>query len=291
MSFSIDGRNLPAIRSFADCERLFNRRLGELTPRRKNGNTWSETVLPLRDDNGAWKDTSKRFEKDGDSYACFYHRTPVVTYFADGRIEFEAGWDSVSTGIFFDTVSPMDWTITREHGHRFYYHNSGQWHTCTRAEPLRLDADGKVTNGVPFKRTKTLANMPRRREIREKLKPFYEWFNAMTRVTNSVASVVNADDMPLESSSRLWVSHTTFVEAVKLLVDPEAGESDWRFACSCARAAVDPSPWVPWEARSFESKFGIEYAPLMKKRIEHVLWKEFGGWRKVEVIVQPGEKP
>lgn len=289
MSFSIDGRNLPNIRSFADCERLFNRRLGELTPRRKNGNTWSETVLPLRDDSGAWKDTSKRLEKDGDSYACFYHRTPVVTYFADGRIEFEAGWDSISTRIFFDAVSPMDWTITRERGCRFYYHRSGQWHTCTRAEPLRLDAAGKVTNGVPFKLTKTLANMPRRREIREKLKPFYEWFSAMTRVTNSIAAVVDADGMPVATDGFLWGSMSGFFESVHCLMKADAGERQWRHACSLARAS-EPQ-YRPWSSSSFEEKFGIHHAPAMKRLIESELWRSFGGWRQVEVIVQPGEKP
>lgn len=289
MSFSIDGRNLPNIRSFVDCERHFNRRLGELTPRRKNGYTWSETVLPLRDDSGAWKDTSKRLEKDGDSYACFYHRTPVVTYFADGRIEFEAGWDSVSTGIFFDAVSPMDWTLTRERGHRFYYHRSGQWHTCTRAEPLRLDAAGKVTNGVPFKFTKTLANMPRRREIREKLKPFYEWFSAMTRVTNSIAAVVNAGDIPVAPNGFLGGSMSGFFESVHCLMKADAGERQWRIACSLAR--VCEPQYKPWYSCSFEEKFGIYHAPAMKRLIEDELWKRFGGWRQVEVIVQPGEKP
>ena len=292
MSFSIDGRNLPALTSFAACERHFKRRLTELTTRRKNSGTWSETVLPIRDDRGAWKDTSKRLEKDGDSYACVYHHTPVVKYFADGRVEFEAGWDSVSTGIFFNAFAPGRWTFTRERGYRFYY-NGSEYHTCTRADPLRLDANGVVTNGVSFKYTKTLADMPRRREIREKLRPFYEWFKAMTKVTNSVAAVVNVDNMPMSRDGRLWASVSSLQDAVDALVDPEAAEGDWRFACTCARAVVASGDkyWTAFANLSFEDKFGIQYAEPMLRAIEAALWKQCGGWRKVEGIVAPGEKP
>lgn len=289
MAFRIDGRFLPGISTYADCDKHFKRWLVGLTPRRTNG-TWGTEVLPLV----GWKDSSKRIELNGASlesyYGLVYHRTTVVGYYPDGRVFFNAAYDSASTHIFFERLAPAGWHIQRAKGRRFYVrrsYGSEEWHVIPGSGYLWLNCDGSVKNPSPFTYNKTLANMPVRKEVRAKLKPFVEWYHAMTRVGGSMRAVMWDDETikaQVGGASPLRLLHEA---ATQHLLDPDCSQDGWRDAATWA--SVYNRGTYAWLAGIANDDPGQAKATL--DTIFNTLWRQCNGFRTEEVTVPAGEKP
>lgn len=97
--FSINPRLLQPLRNFEAAERYFDDRLPGTSKRKywKDGD-----AVPLKD----WRDTSKRLvhQLDG-SFACTFHRTDLVTFYAHGGVMLKAH-PSISSRAFLDCYTP-----------------------------------------------------------------------------------------------------------------------------------------------------------------------------------------
>ena len=289
MSFAINGRNLPSIATYADCERLFNNRLKELTTRRMNGGTWSQECLPLV----SWRDPDKHIEKHDDGYALYYHHTPIVTYCKDGSVEFNVCVDSASTHIFFERVAPAGWEIRRARGGRFFVKRNGDsteaWHVVPDDGRQYINCDGSVRRPIPFSYEKELANMPARKEIRTKLKPFVEWYHAMTRVGQSMAGVL----LPMETIDAVVLSggfsHEMAERHVQGLMKDGCDEEGWRAAVSWQLVSRCGGAW--WVQMKHEQRVSFHFEASVLETIFEILFRKFDGYRIETVTVPAGERP
>lgn len=291
MSFSISGHNLPSISSYKDCDELFKKRLGKLTSRRSNN--WDTETLPLC----AWRDTTKRIElheKEFDPhYRLYYHRTPILSYYPDGHVLFNAGYHSQSTRVFFRNLCPVRWDVVCASSNYFYVRDD-EWHTVDRRAsegPLRLDPNGKVLNGVPFEYSKTVANMPRRKEIRKQIAPFVQWYKAMTKVSDSMLSVmVDEDNIEALRATSLGFARNTLIDMIDKLRSPKADEDYWRRVCTNAFFAQVSAYMMYGAPRDLRYSAQQHAGPVMRE-IERALWSTCDGWETHKIVVPAGEKP
>lgn len=98
--YSINPSLLQPLRNFDAAERYFNDRLPGASKRKY----WERgDAVPLRD----WQDTSKRLirQLDGSSFACTFHHTDLVMFYAHGGVTLKAH-QSVSSRAFLDCYTP-----------------------------------------------------------------------------------------------------------------------------------------------------------------------------------------
>lgn len=288
MSFGLSRHTLPALGSYKDVHKLYTSQLDALTPRREQRGAWGRNCLPLR----AWADQSKRIEVFGEGadrhYRLYYYRTPILFYYADGRVSFNAAYDTPSTRVFFEEMCPSGWRMIGIGGAYFYVRDN-EWHTANRSDPLCLAADGTVLNGIPYAYTKKYANMDRRREIRKQLKAFYQWFKAMTAVSGSMLSVMVDEEVikALLASGALNRSFANLrIQVGELLETPE-NEDLWRSVCTNAFLASGSI----YELHFAADRFDGMHAKRTLDAIERALWRECGGWENKLITVPAGEKP
>lgn len=301
--FALDYRRLPRLSSWRDCDVFFKDKLKELTARRRNG-VWDDETLPL----AKWRDKHlriQRYQPIGEpGYALVYHDTIVVLYYDDGRIAFNASWDSPSTRSFFSMLAPMGWDIdsvrlpgtafnrqTRGSLARGYVNTRrGEWHTTERTDMLIIGAHGFVKNPRPFEYEKRLANLPERKRIKERLKGFEQWYRALSSCGNSLLAVA----LEHEHTKALVYSggynrYAHFEQAADRFwknTDDEISRREvvtWSLVCQAGERlflGLD-------SARVYD----MRYADDVLKRIYRHLFDANGGWRMEKVVVPAGEKP
>lgn len=299
--FALDYRRLPRLSSWQDCHNHFERKLKDLTARRKNGDTWRETVLPLV----KWRDKHLRIERyrpiGEPGYALYYHNDVVVLYFDDGRVRFDASWDSPSTRSFFEMLAPSGWRIarstlpatviervTRGRG-AFGYCRREEWHSVERDAPLEVAADGTVKNPRPFEYRKKLANTPQRKRIREKLKDFEQWYCALSRCGGSLAAVAMDDGVLTKLVLSGCRPFQMIEDTVERLLHEPNDEEIRRAAVSWALLCVDGGIYA--FGGDFAKRYRLEVADRVLKKIYATAWERADGWREEVVVVPAGERP
>lgn len=254
MSFMIDTRNIPCLRSFAQCELWAIKRRAHLTTR--NAPIWGVNCLPLY----KFRDQAKRLEwhEDRQAWACVYHHSSVVTYYKDSRVLLNASWDSISTRAFFGEMCPEGvWLRKTKYGHAYCighamnpwdvrnYGDDVEWHEVNRdidtandvGQGLLIDAQGVVLNPQPWVTRRTVSDRERRREIIATLKTFLTWYDAMTSVGQSMRGVVaGAEQTSTEGAlgARLaanWRAADNLVELFMGNHPDKDDEARWRAAC------------------------------------------------------------
>lgn len=296
MAFAISAHTLPRITCFKDVDDLFKDRHSRLTKRQLAGGRWSDTEVPLV----KARDESKRIVWHAGSlepfYSLRYHHTDVVSYYPDGRMCFNISYDSRSTCVFFEEMSPYGWRIQRLRKKLFYVHRwpSGleEFHHGDRTTPLEVAADSTVLNPEPFTFTRKVSDKERRRELRATIEPFMEWFMALSNVGNSLAAVMAGAEQTeiAHNTKRLYVSYALETELVKELIAGGQDEYRWRQLCVQLRGH-SLYRRAHWEEMAHEVKYGLERRPSMVDVLEKRMWELAGGWRCEEVTVPAGEKP
>lgn len=282
---SLNSNSLPSIRDYADCDKLFKRKLAELPRHLRARAQWSETKLPL----DAWHKEHLRIElKDDDGvlyYALIYHNTTVLGYYPDGRVFFNASWDTRSTHVFFDELSPYGWYITRARGARFYV-NGSKWHAIPMSGYFWLGTDGQPTNPQDFHYKTEVSDRERRKELREIMKPFYTWYHALTRATGSMRAVICDDDALRQMGQS--ASDKRVIDMARALGEGSLVEEDsWRALVSNAFVSC-----VPLWARQQERAYNVdEWAETVLDKIEGHVWRHCGGFKDEHRVVKAGEKP
>ena len=284
---ALNSNSLPTIRCYEDCDKLFKRKLEELPKHRRSRANWSETKLPLDD----WRKEHLRIElqDSGDYYGLIYHSTTVLGYYPDGRVFFNASWDSRSTHVFFDELSPGQWNIRRARGARFYVNGFGEaaeWHVIPLSGYFWLGADGRPTNPQDFTYKTEVANRERRKELREIMKPFYTWYLALTRATGSMRSVL-CDTETVNHLGQAASQGRLNDYASALGGGQEMDDNDWRALVTNAYVAN-----VTFYARQNER--GVDatlWGPTVLEAIEKAVWRHCGGYKDEVRTVKAGEKP
>lgn len=297
--FALDYRRLPRLSSWQDCHSHFERKLKKLSPRRRNG-TWDDSTLPLVE----WRDKHLRIERyqpvGEPGYALCYHNIAVIVYYDDGRVAFNASWNSSSTRGFFGMLAPGRWDIVgsrlpstvKERSSRtaWGYFNGQEWHSVERTGMLVLDANGTVTNPQPFVYAKKLADLQARRRIRERLKDFITWFHALSRCGDSLAAVALDDALMCEVLRAGGdASFNRCRAAVSELWKMPDDETVRRTAVSWALAYINSPSW--FLIAQHADKYGMKHAPAVLRHILGELWEDHGGWRMEHVVVPAGERP
>lgn len=284
--FQINGCNLPGIGSYAACVEHVNEKRPGLK-RLRSANAWGENTLPLV----SWRDTSKRLQlRDAgtpdERWACEYCRTEVVGYFKDGRVLLDASYDSPSTRTFFDKLSPAGiWTTRPKRGYWAYRLPGDKYHRVDRDldpdwnQAMLLGPDGAVLNPQDWHLKKTVADMPRRRELRAALKPFTTWFDAMTKCTGSLRSVTNENYVTPGRGSAI---RTAVQNALDGVVDDH---EVWR------NAVWDTLVYMwGWGARR-----NVEGGPALISQARYGFFQRvfelFDGSKEEVTVVPAGEKP
>lgn len=291
---ALNSSALPTIRSYADCDKLFKRKLAELPRHRRARAQWSETKLPLDD----WRKEHLRIElKDDDGvlyYALIYHNTTVLGYYPDGRVFFNASWDTRSTHVFFDNLSPAGWYITRARGARFYRNGHGtdsKWYALPLDGYFWLDAGGLPENPQDFHYKTEVSDRARRKELRKIMKPFYTWYHALTRATGSMRAVICDDDALRQMGQS--ASDKRVIDMARALGEGDLGEGDlveedsWRALVSNAFVSCVPF-WVRQQERAYNVD---EWAETVLDKIETCVWRHCGGFKDEIRVVKAGEKP
>jgi hypothetical protein len=324
MAFAISGHTLPTIRSFKDCVELAAKRRRHLDARKERSKAeWSIDKLPLCHNKGRWSNQEhKRMEWDETfkAWNLILYRSTVVRYYEDGRVMLNASYDSVSTRNFFYELSPAGVWLMRTSWGRAYCigHATHQWDTstygadvewhevnrpvhpqfCDLNQGLLIDEQGVVLNPMPWVTKRTVSEKPQRKFIREKLKPFTTWFDAMTKVGNSIKGVVAGVEEMEAPPGRGHGSDTAKINphAILSMLDTmlngesvECSEREWREACWTALFSV-AKRWY-WGNRPDASKYAFKYAAQMKRHILEVAFKNYDGYKEITVTTPPGEKP
>ena len=297
MAFSTSTHNLPAIDSFEHCEHIAGKRRACLTTRRRNcASAWSDNKLPLDDNRGKWSTQeykTMRWVADGEDsrWALYYYHTEVVGYFRDGRVKLNATWDSISTRMMFEALCPRNVMLARLRFGLAYrigcvsgdaaYHqvdrpigDSAKWN-----QALIIDAQGAALNPQPWTTSRMVANRARRREIRVLMAPFTDWYNAMTRVGNSMAGVTAGDEGTLDRDA-IPMMLTSLIERCEL--DDEL----WRRACRRALRLAT----LPWYRRG-DGPTNIAHAAPVMALIMKEAFKLHGGYTEVVNVVPAGVRP
>lgn len=282
---SLNSNSLPSIRDYADCDKLFKRKLAELPRHLRARAHWSETKLPL----DAWHKEHLRIElKDDDGvlyYALIYHNTNVLGYYPDGRVFFNASWDTRSTHVFFDELSPYGWYITRARGARFYV-NGSKWHAIPMSGYFWLGTDGQPTNPQDFHYKTEVSDRERRKELREIMKPFYTWYHALTRATGSMRAVL-CDEVDLRSMGQSASQQRLHAMVISLEDKLFTEEEHWRMLVSNAFVACVPV----WDRKSASSFDADRLASGVLATIEAQVWRHRGGFKDEHRVVKAGERP
>ena len=331
MAFAISGHTLPAIRSFQDCVKLATKRRMHLDARKERSKAeWSRNKLPLCHNHGRWSNQEhKRMEWDETfkAWNLILYRTTVVRYYEDERVMLNVAWDSPSTRNFFHEVSPDGvWLMQTSYGRaycighatnkwdRSTYGDDVEWHEVNRSihpeycdlnQGLLIDAQGVVLNPMPWVTTRIVSNKERRKEIRAKLKPFTTWFDAMTKVGNSIKGVVVGAEEIEEDPGRQVYPGTAKIDphAIEQMLDSAINaenydkmyESEdpermsWRRACWAALFNANHR-WY-WGSKPDAFKYDIAQARGMKSAILEKAFRLHDGYKKITVTTPAGEKP
>jgi len=319
MAFAISGHTLPGIHSFEHCEALAAKRRARLTARQRNSAAaWSDNKLPLWDNHGRWSNQHhKRMEwvtaGEDSRWDLMLYRSAVVSYFKDGRIKLNAAYNSTSTRNFFEELRPYNARLMRAGRYGYAYcigHTSGgrwevkeygdgvEWHEVNRAcddkwdQALLIDGQGTVLNPQPWTVKKTVSDKERRKELRAKLKPFTDWFDAMTKVGNSMRGVVAGVDIGTKNNWGYEVPTTDRAAVFALLsdlIEHEATEPTdmWRKACWYAMSAN--TSYYAYTRN--EALYSIEKAAGIKAFILEQAFKNYDGYKEITVTTPPGVKP
>jgi len=308
MSFMINRNNIPCLRSFAQCEAHAAKWRAKLTKR--NAAVWGTNCLPLH----KTRDTSKRLEwhEGSQAWACVYHHSDVVTYYKDGRILLNASWDSVSTRVFFEELSPSGvWLMNTKYGRAYCighannrwdvesYSDDVEWHEVNRdidtvndvGQGLLIDEFGVVLNPQPWVTQRTVSNRERRKEIIAKLKPFLTWYDAMTSVGQSMRGVVAGAERYAEMSNYkrpVYDSDAVLIMLDVFMKDDPRKEDEmvWREACWTAFNSCGISYWS-----SEATRFSANNILPVRKYILETAYKNYDGYKVVKTVVPPGKKP
>ena len=315
MAFAISRHKLPTLRSFHACDNHANKMRSKLHSRANK--VWGPSCLPLV----AMRDLDKRLEwrEKTQAWACVYHNSSVVTYYKDGRVLLNASWDSVSTRLFFEEMSPEGvWLYKTKYGLAYCighaenrwqpatYDKDVEWHEVNRnidhendvGQGLLIDVIdefGTVLNPQPWTTTRRVSNKEMRKEIRTKLGAFTTWFDAMTRVGNSMKGVVAAVEKFDESHSWAMRPMTKYGAIESMLDEMINGDvfdntQAWQEACWSALVSVGGSYY--WSKERFEQeKYNIDMAACVKKHILDKAFELHDGWKLVTTAVPAGKKP
>jgi len=297
VSFSIKLNSLPSIRSYADCDRWFKRRLAE-----KNdlylarSATWSKKILPLNDTKNRWADDAKRIEIDDEfGYKLMYHKTCVVAYRPDGEVYVDYRHGGRSTGTFLRCVSPMWVDVESRRGTMFYKLRDGEesyrWYSVStngamwfgpNREPLSPPKD--------FFYTKKVARRDVRAELRKKIEPFVTWMDSVCRVGNCILPAVAGAESFNDNTSFIGVmfAHQKWKPFLAPYLESGRTEDEWRHLAMALRRQIC---WFSNGTQPFDYDYGIHHLAPMKKRLNEIMWKHFDGWREVKVKVKAGDKP
>jgi hypothetical protein len=332
MAFAISSHTLPRIKSFKDCEELARKRRVHLDARKERSKAgWTFDKLPLCHNHGRWSNQEhKRMEWKPmlKAWDLILYRSTVVRYYEDGRIMLNTSWNSPSTRNFFWELRPEGvWLMKTSYGRaycighavkqwdRSTYGDDVEWHEVNRpvhperyecGQGLLIDEQGVVLNPMPWTVRKTVSNKERRKEIKAKLAPFLTWFDAMTKVGNSIKGVVVGAEEMEDDPGRGHGNGTAKVNttAVTYMLDcmmsdaydkmyenpdPEYEQKTWRRACWTALFKCTQR-WF-WGNRPDESKYDFGYAAQMKRYILETAFKLHDGYRDITVVTPPGEKP
>jgi hypothetical protein len=328
MGFAIDARQIPNLRSFKDCEDLANKRRMHLRSHQRGRQEWSAHKLPLCHNKGRWSNQEHKrmvFDDDLKAWNLILFRSTVVRYYKDGRVLLNASWDSISTRIFFHELCPhgvwlkktsWGWAYCIGHAGNQWdvktYSDDVEWHQVNRPmhhgfaglnQGLLIDEQGVVLNPLPWTTKRKVSNKEQRKVIREKLKPFTTWFDAMTTVGNTIRGViVGAEEM--NAGNKMAEFNRTAVtymldrtmgadpEYDKMYEneDPEYTQSMWRRACWTALFNAGASPWY-WNSMADDNKYSFGFAAGIKRYILETALKLHDGYKDITVVTPPGEKP
>jgi hypothetical protein len=284
--FAIDRSTLPSLRTFIACKTHAERWRAKLTKRANH--VWGDACVPLRNTRDQhlrleWREGSK-------AWACMLYRTAVVTHYENGNILLNASYNTVSTRTFFEEMTPSGvWLRRTKYGYAYCIGHSDdfEWHQVNRPitrEPdvgqgLLIDEQGVVLNPLAWHATKTVADRERRKEIRAKLKPFTDWYTAMTRATSSVMAVIAGVE-------EKYVPYAKIVSMLESMMHGENDEMQWRYACKAAYPAVSHRVWPHGD-----EQYGLKLAEPMLNYILDVAFKQFNGYKDVTILVPPGQCP
>lgn len=291
--FQINGYNLPGLGNYAACVEHVNEKRPGLK-RLRNTNVWGENTLPLVN----WRDTNKRLQlhdagTPDERWACVYHCTEVVGYFKDGRVLLDASYDSSSTRTFFDNLSPAGiWTTRPKRGYWAYRLPGDKYHRVNRDldsmwdQAMLLGPDGTVLNPQDWRIKKTVADMPRRRELRAALKPFTTWFDAMTKCTGSLRSVAHEPDEEPQLGRTRGVRGQAVQLAVQNALNGVVDDHEvWRDAVWDTLAYM----WG-WGARR-----NVEGGPAVISQVRYGFFQRvfelFEGSKEIVTVMPAGTKP
>lgn len=325
MAFAISSHTLPRIKSFKDCEELARKRRMHLDARKERSKAgWTFDKLPLDSNRGRWSNQEhKRMEWKPmlKAWDLILYRSTVVRYYEDGRIMLNTSWDSPSTRNFFWELRPEGvWLMKTSYGRAYCighadklwdtstYGDDVEWHEVNRdihpqftelSQGLLIDEQGVVLNPMPWTVHKTVSNKERRKEIKAKLAPFLTWFDAMTKVGNSIKGVVaGAEEMEDDTrrgagNGTAKVDNGAVTRLLERMIDQENWDEPddmlWRRACWTALFNCTQR-WY-WGNRPDESKYDFDYAAQMKRYILETAFKLHDGYRDITVVTPPGEKP
>ena len=296
--FSIDTRALPWIKSYESCNDVAARKRVKITKR--TNPIWGDNCIPLRSNDDHHLRLEWREDGEDSRWALMLYRTEVVGYFKDGRILLNASYNSTSTSRFFDTMTPNNiYLIRTRYGNAYAIGHGGDdrdvdYHLVNRDihyddpfggkfnQALIVDQQGAALNPQDWPITKRVANKERRKEIRQALKPFLQWYDAMTKVGNSVRGVFG------EQSAHVTVA---YAEAISTLVERSlAGDTVdtevWNKACVGAYCQV-----APYWFRTARMDVDAEYIGAMRACILRRAFEQFDGWAALKVVVPAGKRP
>lgn len=181
MAFHIDNRKFHSIRSYEQAEAVYK---GTNAIR---GRVKEFSGVPLRSDrrNGAYM----RVIKTDAGYACRLYNTNVVLYRHDGAIDLDLTYESLSTRIFADTLSPFAIHISALRGKSLVHDKDGAYYAGRNIITLvKTDKDGPTGSGWRVARSTIPAagypilNRKRAADARKRLAPFLAYLHTMRSV-------------------------------------------------------------------------------------------------------------
>lgn len=221
--------HLPAIRTFGDCSRYWER----TKPWRGHAD---HAPRPL----GKRSEKHKTIVKiDDNTYSLVLYKTSVVTYHADERLTINC-YDTRSTVAFADRVTPAFIDPVMERGRMgVYYRNRlptnetpHPWVTSSR--PLHFtrvyDSEGNYAgwNLMNHEHAERFhvnrVNRKRAVEVRAKIEPFVQWAKAVIGLANN-----NLNDMFPNDETPRYRADKLYSERVALLFDSAVMPEDYPY--------------------------------------------------------------
>lgn len=176
MSWGISTRGLKQVSSFAAAERIWN------------------SAVPWRNELASWRQLDARRMRhkrlvqlsDGRGYECVLHQTPIVTYYADGKVGLR-GYNSQSTQLFAWAMRP-EGCRSVSHDSRMWWAvdtDSGTHYAQCGDAPLILEptSKGKWRLLSPTREvTERAYDAKAGAQARKLIKPYVAWFNLTSKL-------------------------------------------------------------------------------------------------------------